>query len=127
MKLQAYLNILIPLIGSLPFTYADPAFVISQMSLQSAIGDAGPWSYSVNLKPYIEDDSKIAVCVANDPYHLIGEERMNCTRNEQQLEPGSRRLTTINVDLVNELDVRIQQPDNGNPTVGGFGVLIAWG
>ena len=116
MKFQSHL--IIPLMGSLHFASAQKVFTISKMQIQSFNGDAGPWTYKVYLWKHGEEGSEPANCIGVDPNDPNGEQRMKCTR----IDDTSRER----IDLVNELNVRIQQPAGRNPLNEGFNVLINW-
>lgn len=110
MRLHSYLAL--PLIDSLPLTYADPVYTINLIYVDM---DPNRVLYTVNLfKPGQEDHS--ALCAGDfQSKGLIGEQRMRCLRIPEQT-----------VDLKNELNVRIQQPDDMRPDISGFNTLVDW-
>ena len=125
MKIQSYL--IVPLIGILPQVYAEPAFAIHEVKIFSNSGPPFPpeewaytWDYEVRLSKFNNKDSEGAYCKSprEIPPRSRGELRLTCTR----WTLPQREF----VDLGDEINVRIQQPDDGRPDQSGFNVLINW-
>ena len=133
MKLQSFLSTLISI---LPLTYAqDPEppyiFDVTSMRLGSANGNAGPWSYEVYVARH-NDMNTLANCGAIDSKDPSSALRLKCEVSisvTPGVVPSGVQLfdpQAQSYDLVNELNVTIQQPDDRIPWTSGFNVLINW-
>ena len=129
MKLHSFL--LLPLIGigNLPvvrsyetFKLIWTAILSTDYEIASALKDQGPWAYEIWVETLTDKNlnkGALGICrgfIDNSP---LLERRLKCKGDAYK---GSGDY----IDLVSQLNVRIQQPDDLKPDVLGFNILINW-
>ena len=121
--------LILPLVECLPPTWTSPqlsnvpyVFNVDSMSLTSwgylpynpSYGMIENFSYEISLRKYNDREENGALCTLSSKAPPTGQLQMRCTQKNPIIE------------LNDQLNVRIQKPDNMKPLDSGFNVLINW-